>query len=59
MFFFVLTENFDTLDELVMKAKINFFAAKVGNNPNIVEFIGSVTDSPSCKFITIILRVIN
>lgn len=44
------SESYDSFDELVMKAKINFFATVVGSHPNIVEFIGSVTDHPSCKY---------
>ncbi|XP_069110358.1 fibroblast growth factor receptor 2-like, partial [Argopecten irradians] len=41
----VLKESHTEIDEMVMTAKINFFATKVGSHPNVVQFVGAVLDN--------------
>ncbi|XP_021363702.1 uncharacterized protein LOC110456947 isoform X2 [Mizuhopecten yessoensis] len=41
----VLKESHTELDELVMNAKINFFATKTGSHANVIEFVGAVLDN--------------
>ncbi|XP_069126322.1 uncharacterized protein [Argopecten irradians] len=41
----VLKESHTELDALVMNAKINFFATKVGSHANVVQFVGAVLDN--------------
>ncbi|XP_033739140.1 uncharacterized protein LOC117326497 [Pecten maximus] len=41
----VLKESHTEIDELVMNAKINFFATKVGSHANVIQFIGAVLDN--------------
>lgn len=41
----VLKESHTEIDEMVMTAKINFFATKVGSHSNVVQFVGAVLDN--------------
>ncbi|XP_052799140.1 uncharacterized protein LOC128230732 [Mya arenaria] len=42
-----LKENFTVEDENLMKAKMNFQGNYVGDHPNILKFMGAVTDDPA------------
>ncbi|XP_060067030.1 uncharacterized protein LOC132547281 [Ylistrum balloti] len=41
----VLKEAHTELDQMVMTAKINFFATMVDSHPNVVQFVGAVLDN--------------
>ncbi|XP_021363664.1 uncharacterized protein LOC110456921 [Mizuhopecten yessoensis] len=41
----VLKESHTEIDELVMNAKINFFATKVGSHTNVIQFLGAIIDN--------------
>ncbi|OWF55670.1 uncharacterized protein LOC110456866 [Mizuhopecten yessoensis] len=41
----VLKESHTEIDEMVMTAKINFFATKIGSHPNVIKFAGAVLDN--------------
>ncbi|KAK3603167.1 hypothetical protein CHS0354_042999 [Potamilus streckersoni] len=44
-----LKEGFSKNDKEMMMAKINFTGTKVGNHPNVLRFVGAVTDNEPCK----------
>ena len=43
------SENYTEEDLVLMKAKINFFATKVGRHPCILEFLGAVMEDEKSK----------
>lgn len=41
-----------------MRAKINFYASKVGEHPNILHFMGAVLDDETRKFFSQIIHLL-
>ena len=46
----LFTENFTEENSILMTAKINFYASKVGSHFSILEFVGAITTWDESKF---------